>query len=71
MANEWNNSIEKMTSKLTLIISDKLSYSSWWLTSFERLIEIKHKFENGQRLLSDKELQNFQTDFGHIEKTSS
>ncbi len=31
-----------------------MSYSSWWLTSFERLIEIKHKFENGQRLLSEK-----------------
>jgi hypothetical protein len=39
-----------------------LSYSSWWLTSIERLIEIKHKFENGQRLLKEKfgsELKNY------------
>jgi hypothetical protein len=39
-----------------------LSYSSWWLTSIERLIEIKHKFENRQRLLNEKfgsELKNY------------
>ena len=54
LAKEWNNSIETITSKITFIITDKLSYASWWYTSIERLIEIKHKFENGQRLLNHK-----------------
>ncbi len=39
-----------------------MSYSSWRLTSIERLIEIKHKFENRQRLLNEKfgsELKNY------------
>jgi hypothetical protein len=62
LAKEWNKSVEIISSKITLIISDKLSYSSWWLTSIERLFEIKHKFENGQRLLNEKfgsELKNY------------
>ena len=54
LSKKWNKSIEIISSKITLIISDKVSYLSWWLTSIERLIEIKHKFENGQRLLSEK-----------------
>ena len=48
LAKEWNKSIEKITSKITFIITDKLSYSSWWSTSIERLIE------KGQRLLNNK-----------------
>jgi len=54
LAKEWNKSVAIISSKITLIISDKLSYSSWWLTSIERLFEIKHKFENGQRLMKYK-----------------
>ncbi len=54
LAKEWNKSIEIISSKIPLIIADKLSYSSWWLTSIERLFEVKHKFQNGQRLLNEK-----------------
>jgi hypothetical protein len=62
LSKEWNKSIEIISSKITLIISDKLGYSSWWLTSIERLFEIKRKFENGQRLLNEKfgsEIKNY------------
>jgi hypothetical protein len=54
MAKEWNNSIKIIINKITFIVSDKLSFSSWWLTSIERLIEVKRKFEYEQRLLNYK-----------------
>ena len=50
LAKEWNNIIEM----IIFIVFDKLSFSSWWLTSIERLIEVKRKFEYGKRLLNDK-----------------